>query len=310
MANKINWPGGKDFAFTIFDDTDLATIENIRPVYEFCANLDFRFTKSVWPLKGKRTPKVGGATCEDPEYYNWTRALAESGFEIGLHCATYHTSTRAETKLGIERFRELYGHDPHCMANHTGCDEAIYWGSARLSGLNRLAYNVLTRYRRAGKFLGHVEGQDLFWGDICRRRIKYVRNFVYSDINTLKCCPMMPYHDPERPYVNYWFASSEGPEVNAFTRCISEAAQDRLEREGGACIMYTHLACGFYDGGRIDPRFDALMRRLAGKNGWFVPVTTLLDHLREIHGHHALLPRERRLLERRWLKDKLRTGSS
>ena len=41
------------------------------------------------------------------------------------------------------------------------------------------------------------------------RIIEQVRNFVFSDINTLKSCPYMPYQDPTKPYVNYWFASSE-----------------------------------------------------------------------------------------------------
>ena len=56
---------------------------------------------------------------------------------------------------------------------------------------------------------------------------------------------MMPYHDPDRPYVNAWFAASEGADVTAFNRCLSEEHQDRLEAEGGACIMYTHFASGF-----------------------------------------------------------------
>lgn len=310
MKTEIKWPEGKDFAFTIFDDADLATIENTKPVYDLCQNLGFRFTKSVWPIKGNNTPKIGGLTCEDRDYCDWTRYLAEQGFEIGYHGATYHTSKRADTERGLERFRELYGHYPFSMANHTGCDESIYWGSARLSGFNRLIYNLLTQYSRHRRYLGHVANQDLFWGDICQSRIKFVRNFVYSDLNTLKLCPMMPYHDPERPYVNYWFASSEGPEVNAFNRCLSERGQDQLEEEGGASIMYTHFACGFYDNGQLNTQFRQLMKRLSTKNGWFVPVVTLLDYLLKLNGHHKIIPSERRQLERRWLKNKLRTGHS
>jgi hypothetical protein len=61
-----------------------------------------------------------------------------------------------------------------------------------------------------------------------------------------RACPFMPYDDPLRPCVNYWFASSEGANVHSFARPISEANQDRLEDEGGACIMYTQISCGFY----------------------------------------------------------------
>ena len=57
-------------------------------------------------------------------------------------------------------------------------------------------YNLLTRFRNRGKYRGHVEGDPYFWGDLCRQKIKYYRNFTFRDINTLKACPFMPYHDP------------------------------------------------------------------------------------------------------------------
>ena len=164
----MNWPDNRAFAFTIFDDTDLATVENTRPVYDFCRDLGFQFTKSVWPLRGDGVPKVGGATCEDTDYLDWTLSLKDQGFEIGYHCATYHTAERPETIRGIERFNELYGHYPLTMSNHTGCLESIYWGNARLTGINRLMYDLLTRFGRSNKFKGHVEGHRLFWGDVCR----------------------------------------------------------------------------------------------------------------------------------------------
>ena len=74
--------------------------------------------------------------------------------------------------------------------------------------------------------------------------------------------------------------------------------------------MYTHFGAGFVVDGRIDPRFELLMRRLSGKNGWFVPVSTLLDHLVEAKGRHVITAAERRTLERRWLAHKLRVGRS
>ena len=102
-----------------------------------------------------------------------------------------------------------------------------------MSGLNRLVYNLLTKNHNSDISYGHVQGSPYFWGDICRENIKYVRNFVFAETNTLEMCPIMPYHDPQRPYVNYWFAASEGRDFDSFTKCISEQNQDRLEEEGG-----------------------------------------------------------------------------
>lgn len=306
----MKWPDNKSFAFTVFDDTDFSTVENTRPVYDFLAECGLRTTKSVWPVKGERKPFIGGATCEEPDYLGWVETLQTEGFEIGYHLATYHTSRREETAAGLERFRALFGTYPRSMANHVGCREGIYNGSARLTGFNRGIYNAATFFRNHQRFRGHLKGDPLFWGDHCKNRIAYVRNFVIPEINTLSVCPFMPYHDPSRPWVNHWFASSEGANAASFVRCIDEASQDRLEADGGACIMYTHFSCGFYKNGALSKRFKYLMKRLSQKEGWFVTTSTLLDHLRSVQGHHVISDNERRRLERRWLRTKLLHGTS
>jgi hypothetical protein len=50
------------------------------------------------------------------------------------------------------------------------------------------------------------------------------------------------------------------------------------------------------------------MKRLAAKNGWFVPVATLLDYLKQRNGIRVVTGAERAALERRWLFDKIRAG--
>jgi hypothetical protein len=304
------WPDGARFAFTVFDDTDRATIENVAGVYEFLEEIGMRTTKSVWPISIPGSPLVRGATCDDPEYAAWTVDLQHRGFEIGYHGASNVTATRTDVARALDRFRSLYGHTPAVMANHADCQEGMYWGEGRVSGMNRLAYNLLTRFKRVGRYRGHVEGDPLFWGDLCRDQVRYVRNFTFRGIDTLGECAVMPYHDPDRPYVNGWFASSEGRDVGTFNACLSEEAQDRLEASGGACIMYTHFAAGFWDGGRLHERFEQLMRRLAARKGWFVPVSTLLDHLAGAGGPAPIGRAQRNALERRWLRSKTVIGST
>jgi len=41
--------------------------------------------------------------------------------------------------------------------------------------------------------------------------------------------------------------------------------------------MYTHFGHGFVEDQRLNSRFADLMTRLSKRNGWFVPVSTLLD---------------------------------
>ena len=303
---RIDWPEGKRFAFTIFDDTDLSSLDNGPRIYDFLRDAGLRTTKSVWPIKGDEVPRVGGTTCEDPEYLQWILDLREQGFEIAMHNATYHSSKREQAIRGLERFKELFGEYPGIHVNHADCEDSVYWGDVRLSGVNRLIYNLLTRFRNRDRFLGDVESSEYFWADMLKERVKYVRNFVFSDINTLKACPWMPYYDERLPFVNHWFASSEGATCESFCRTISEPNQDRLEEEGGACIMYVHFGYpDFYVDGKLNPEFARLIERLSRKDGWFVPVSTLLDHILEVRGPHSLTARQRKRLERKWLLEKI-----
>jgi len=52
------------------------------------------------------------------------------------------------------------------------------------------------------------------------------------------------------------------------------------------------------------------MERLAQKNGWFAPVSTILDYLKEQNRGHILTNQERFSLECKWLWNKLRIGGT
>jgi hypothetical protein len=307
---RIQWPDGKTFAFTVFDDPDFQSLERGVPVYSLLEDLGFRTTRGVWPLASPVGDASYGITCDDPGAVPWLKHLQDAGFEMGLHNVSTHTSSRDRTIAGLDRFRELFGHDPVTMSQHYLCDESVYWGAGRVSGAHKVVYTACTLGKKINRFHGHTPGHQYFWGDLCRSRIRYMRNFVFQEINTLRVCPYMPYHDADRPYVNMWYSSTEGVNAAAFNRAISEANQDRLEEEGGACIMYTHFAYQFVQDGRLNARFRELMTRLARRNGWFVPVGTLLDYLRDRQSRHDIPRAERTRLERTWLAHKIRYGTA
>lgn len=303
------WPDGASFAFTVFDDPDAQSYEDGRVVYSYLAGLGFRTTRGVWPGAAVRTPNSPGETCEHADYRRHSVALQEQGFEIGYHHTTKHSSTRDEIRRGLDAFREYFGHDPRTMANHYNA-EAIYWGSRRITPPLRAIYAAATFGRTNGKHFGEVEGHPSFWGDLCRDRIRYCRNFVFSDVDTLAACPWMPYHDPARPYVNAWYAATHAQHCAHFIDAIGERRQDQLEASGGACIVYTHFAANFVDGrGALDARVRTLIERLSRKNGWFVPVGTLLDFIAAQRGVTRLAAGARASLEWRWLAHKVLVGA-
>jgi hypothetical protein len=307
---RISWPGGKQFAFSVFDDTDLTVPGNFEAVYDLLGSLEMRTTKSVWPATGAdlQPRSAQGSTCDDPEYLKTILRLQQSGFEIGYHNSYFEGLPRQRIDEALEHFKRLFGAYPSSMANHAESSEGIYWGHERVSGVARILYRARLRRFGPNPHQGHLRRSPYFWGDLCQQRIRYVRNFVFGEIDTLAACPLMPYYDPRRPYVRAWFAASNGQILSSCLQLLTERNQDRLEESGGACIVYTHLGSGFQEGHTVDKRFADLVRRIAGKNGWFVPVSTLLDHLRSQQGLATLSDAQRRRLEWRWLAHKLVAG--
>ena len=304
------WPENKRFAFTIFEDPDAQTLEMSREVYCFLSDLGFRTTAGVWTVDpGPSRRNSTGETCENGEYAAWMQELQRRGFEIGLHGVGPGNMLREEIIEGLARFRELFNGDPVTMANHYGAD-AMYWGPARLDGISRTVYELAMRGSTSDRFYGDKIGHPSFWGDLCHQHVRYCRNFVFRELNTLKACPMMPYHDPDRPCVNYWYASAEASTLDGFLDRVTESSLDRLEEEGGAAILYTHFGRGYFDSGTLDSRFKALMVKVARRNGWFVPVKTVLRHLESLGRGQTITRSARDRIARRWLWTKLRHGTS
>jgi len=292
----LPFPDGKEFAVTFVDDTDMSTRENTQPVYEFLHSLNFRGTKTVWPLRQSRSSSFrredersvphgnwSGSTLEDPEYLSFVLDLKARGFEIALHGVAAGNSFRDEIIAGLDLFRNVLGHDPVLNDFHATNIDNLYAGWHKLDiPLLRFA----ERYFHNSDYQGHVVGSPYFWGDIIQSRIKYVR-LPFHTIpfpNTLKLNPSMPFHDPLRPFVNYWFASSDGSDCERFVHLLSERNINSLRRERGVCLIYTHFAKGFFrkdkTGGFLDSAFVRTLERISKcEAGWFPTASVLLDRL-------------------------------
>ncbi len=298
----MTFPGGKRFAFTIMDDTDVSTVRNVAPVYQLLSQLGFRTTKTVWPVGcPEGSPAFGTSeTLEDPEHLEFSQTLRTLGFEIAFHGATMESSLRERTVRALGRFGDAFGHMPRVYANHAYNREGLYWGAERLDNpLLRGLYRLFGD-RPPGHYQGHRSGSPWWWGDFAER-ITYMRNLTFDEINLCKINPSMPYKDSRRPIVPWWFSASEANDVLAFNRLIAPPAQDQLEREGGVCIVATHLGKGFAQDSGVHPQTAQLLERLSRKPGWFVPVGELLDWLRsQRHGATDLPAAEWRRMQWTW----------
>ena len=190
------------------------------------------------------------------------------------------SSDRTRTKRAIEVLQREFGDTVRLFANHGENRENLYWGPARFgSPILRYLVSLLGPHAQS-YFCGEDPESPFFWGDLCQQEIDYVRNFTFSGLNVLTHNPEMPYRTSTTPWANAWFSTSDAADAEAFVETVTPQALDKLETEGGVCILSTHLGKGFSVNGRLDPRVDNILRDLAQRPGWFVPVSTLLDHLR------------------------------
>jgi hypothetical protein len=303
----MEFPNGKRFAFSILDDTDDSTLANVRPVYDALRDAGMRTTKTVWPMTCPEGSRLffAGETLESLSYLKFVQELAAQGFEIASHGATMESSLRERTRRGLEFIKKEFGAYPRLYCNHGFNQENLYWGRKRFqSPLLRKLFSCIPGSRSV-TYHGDDESSPYFWGDLAVAHIQYVRNFTFRRLNMLEMNPDMPYRMRGTKYVNFWFSTSDAPDVKAFNRLLTRERIDKLETDGGVCIISTHLGKGFAADGKIDHETGEILRYLSRKSGWYVPVSEILDYLRKKQTGSELGGFARLKLEYLYILDKL-----
>ena len=205
----MQFPNGRRFAFTILDDTDDATFENIVPIYDRLREYGFRTTKTVWPLDCPEGSQeyFAAETLQRPEYLSYVQQLVADGFELASHGATMESSNRERTLRGFEFLDRHFDTTLQLYANHGENRENVYWGAERIrTPLFRWLMRAIQRDRPNRYYCGELEGSEFFWGDVCRKRFRVERAGRIQFFKRRVGAPVEPeairpggIHDPERP---------------------------------------------------------------------------------------------------------------
>jgi hypothetical protein len=280
-------PFGKAFAVSLVDDTDGANVCTTRRAYELLAENGILCTKTVWPFEatalsgGYERLRSTADTLQVRPYRLLCERLHETGFEIALHTASAGDSTREETIAAYDLFESIFGHPPATNIMHGRNRENIYWGKhAFPDGV----WKRLTARLEPTDFAGHQLSSPFYWGDLCRERSRYVRQFETLSVDTLRFDPATPYHDADKPDVPWWFSASYGAS-GRLVDLFSGRNVDRLATARGVSIVHTYLHDYVADRGGEwgELQFRAMLARLAARSdGWYVPVATLLDRMRAV----------------------------
>ena len=264
------------FYFSIVDDTDDATLENIKPVYDFLYEKGIFITKTIWVYPPRDKPSSGDCL-QRPEYVEFIKDLHSKGFEIALHNVGSGDYTREEILEGLEEFKNKLGFYPKIHINHSYNKDSIYGGTKRFNWpFNKIVNGMYPQY--AGEFQGEIEGSAYFLGDVHKKMITYNRNHEFRNLNTLAVDPKTPYIDPKRSrFSNYWFSSSFAPNQLVFNHLVSRKNVDKLVSQEGTAIVFTHFGY-FYKDGQLDQGFvEAIDYLTSQKDGNYMPVSQLLD---------------------------------
>ncbi len=272
--------------FCVTDDTDAASFEQIRAVYDFLRVRSFPTTKTVWPFEPidacgiPPTPAstLRGVTLQDDRYLAYCRDLDEAGYEICLHGASAGNNPREVTLRAIEFMQERFTASDTFVC-HAKNAENVYWEE---KVTRRFPFRQLLRRFSRHRCSGEEETSSYYWGDACRRHLNQVRLYRTRRFNTLRHCPAMPYHDRSKPDVNGWFAATK----RSLPDCVTEPQLERLKRERGLTVLYQYLH-RWADpvSMKLKPEFVTAVERIAADEEILVDtVSRQMQRLRLIQG--------------------------
>ena len=224
MKNKIDYPSGAEFAFTILDDTDDTTVANGRPVYDILSDFGFRTTKTVWALDTSpenRGPYFAGETLASPAYLEWVHELAANGFEIAFHNATMGSSLRADTIRALDFLNKEFGQQVRLHCNHGQNRENLHWGIERYNSyIIRKMLQLYSRFGTYPTFEGNDPSSPYYWADIADEQLTYCREFTFRRLNCARIPPGRPYIDRTRQNKLVFFNTTEASDALVFNKFI------------------------------------------------------------------------------------------
>lgn len=273
-------------------------MEQVRSVYNFLSDRGFPTTKTVWavpPAERCGLPPLPdstlrGITLQDEEYAAYCDALFAKGFEICLHGASAGNNRREVQAQALDLMRHRYG-NPSTYICHSKNADNLYWEEQ----VTRLQpFRMLLQRMSHHRTLGAVEDSPYFWGDLCREHVKYIRLLRTRATDTLSANPSMPYYDPSRPYVKYWFSATK----RALKDCATPEALRSLRENHGLTVLYQYLHRYAYpETLELNPDFAASVERILQSGDILVaPVGRMMDRLRLMQGVFLLTHGERNWL--------------
>lgn len=273
------WPDGKKCALAFIDDTDDAVLPDIESIYEILLANGIKPTKTIWvyPVRD-----VGVSAGEDistnDEYCNFVKYLQREGCEIALHSVGSGPFSREEILSGLDLYRSEMGAYPRIHVNHSYNPDSIYSGNKRFSQPFRAIVKAL--YGNYSGFSGDEFDSPHFWGDAHKKHIKYSRSLEVDVFNLMNVVEFPYIDDQYSEFCNYFYPSVFCSNQDLFARKITEKNLDKLIKQRGCSIIYTHFGY-FSQRGAVEAKVLESIKYISDRSSdiWIAPVSDILDHM-------------------------------
>ena len=225
------------------------------------------------------------------------------------------TGCHAQTAFSrpLARVRQaIFHHDPLTAANHTGVEESIYWGDAHDYPDGGHSFTTSLRgSATAGKYRGHVEGEQVLLGRSLPARNQVLPATSPSGHQHPEGVSFMPYHDPAKPFVEP-LVCIERRTRRAMVQSLPGRNAPGSPGARGRGVHHVHPLRQPIR--RKPPPRQPVPRttnETAGKKtAGICQMTTLLDYLLKLNGPHQITDSQRSPARRKWLWEKMFTGTS
>ena len=278
---KVIWlPEPYEAAIAISDDPDICDFHAFKTMYDFLMKIDFPTTRAMWVYKNREPTGSPLLDCifyspllTDSECLDYCRLLNSKGFEICLHGASCGNNTREMMEYAFDFLkREIRASSVYIC--HSKNAENLYWDAHTAN--SNFERRILELYTKNTCY-GEVPGSKYFWGDLCRKTIRYIRLYRTRMLNTLSFNPSMPYHDFSKPFVNFWFSATKGHIPRLFTK----TNLDFLCKQNGAGILYQYLHKYVLKDGTILKEVREALEMAANDSRLLKqPVSVIMDRLK------------------------------
>ncbi len=285
-------PAPHRFAFTIVHDADSAYSLRLRPLFECFAELGMRITVTVFPFwaawsdegriweEWRRTDPMRAPVAvplEDDAELDFYRELAAAGHEIAMHTPSETSSVREEVPRAFEFFESAFGFRPRMYVEHSPGNN--------LDAQQREGADPTSPYYNTDLLndsgcwiwvLDEVQG-----GRPRDRESTDLRKEPAGPFGSLG----LPLYGIARGFLRNGFGNANG---DAFLEQYTNSAIDRLATDRGLALLYTHCNYGWVDPDtrRVREPIRERLAYIAGKPGWFVPGSDILDRwaaVRQVH---------------------------